>query len=114
MQRMYRYLCSLLLGAALVAPISIQASAFPLERRDDRDRDKDKDKGKHKHKRYYDRDRKDYHDWDDREDRAYRHWLLEERHERFREFGRLRREQQADYWKWRHEHPDWDKDRDRH
>lgn len=114
MQRMYRYLCSFLLGAALVVPVSTQGSAFPSERRDDRDKDRDKEKGKHKHKRYYDRDRKDYHDWDDREDRAYRHWLVDERHDKYRDFRRLSRAQQGEYWKWRHDHPDWDRDRDRH
>jgi hypothetical protein len=59
-----------------------------------------------KARRYYDRDRRDYHEWNEHENRAYRRWQ-EERHEReVREFNRLNREQQRDYWRWRHEHPD--------
>ena len=57
--------------------------------------------------RYYDRDSKDWHVWNNNEDRAYRHWMTEERHERYRAYNRLRAEQQAEYWRWRHAHSDW-------
>ena len=95
MQRLHRYLGSLLLGAALIAPVGIQA------------KDKNQncpDKG------YYDRDRKDCHTWDDNEDRAYRSWE-EAQHKTHREFSKLKAGEQSEYWKWRHEHPDNDKDR---
>jgi hypothetical protein len=55
--------------------------------------------------RIYDRDRRDYHNWDDREDRAYRQYLAERR-ENYREYSRLNRREQNDYWNWRHIHPD--------
>jgi hypothetical protein len=55
MQRLNRYLGSLLVGAALIAPVGIQAKNCP-------------DKG------YYDRDRKDCHNWDDHQARAYQSW----------------------------------------
>ena len=101
MQRTQQYLASLFLGAALVAPVGAQASFNPL---DDKHHDRDDKKAKH----YYDREHKDYHDWDDHESAAYRHWLMEERHEKeYRDYPRLRREQQAEYWTWRHEHLDW-------
>ena len=58
-----------------------------------------------KARKYYDRERHDYHEWNKHEDRAYRHWL-EERHARYRDFVRTDREQQREYWRWRHEHPD--------
>jgi hypothetical protein len=59
-------------------------------------------------RRYYDRDRRDYHAWNEAESRAYRHWLMEERRERrYRELRRLNAEQQRAYWRWRHEHADW-------
>jgi len=33
---------------------------------------------------------------------------MEERREReYRDYGRLDRERQAEYWRWRHEHLDW-------
>ena len=34
-------------------------------------------------KRYYDRYKKDYHVWNEQEERAYRHWLTEERHREY-------------------------------
>jgi len=57
--------------------------------------------------RVYDRDHKDYHHWDGREDRAYRGYMVEQRRD-YRIFRRLKRPEQRLYWKWRHEHPDHD------
>ncbi len=58
--------------------------------------------------RYYDRDRRDWHPWNEHENRAYRHWLMEERKEqRYREYRRLKTAQQRAYWRWRHDHADW-------
>jgi hypothetical protein len=95
MQPMPRYLASLFLGAALILPVGVQASPV-----DDRDHDH--------YKRYYDREHRDYHYWDAREAAAYHHWLMEERREqRYRDYARLKREEQAEYWRWRHAHPDW-------
>jgi hypothetical protein len=60
------------------------------------------------HHRYYDRDRHDWHEWNENENRAYRHWLMEERRERqYRDYARLKAERQREYWRWRHEHPEW-------
>ena len=60
------------------------------------------------HQRYYDRDGRDWHAWNANENRAYRHWLMEERRERrYREYRHLRSAQQLDYWRWRHSHSDW-------
>jgi hypothetical protein len=60
------------------------------------------------HHRYYDRDARDWHEWNNNEDRAYRHWLMEERREqRYRGYTHLRAEQQREYWRWRHAHSDW-------
>jgi hypothetical protein len=101
-----RYLSGLILGAALLQTVPQMAiagaSASPVARHDD-DHDK-------RVRRYYDRDRKEYHEWTKNEDRAYRHWL-EERREAYRDFGKLNRARQRQYWTWRHEHPgtDWDR-----
>ena len=56
------------------------------------------------HSRYYDEYYADYHPWNDGEARAYRAWLVE-RHYEYREFDRLSKDQQREYWRWRHEHP---------
>jgi hypothetical protein len=58
--------------------------------------------------RIYDEPRRDYHRWDDREDRAYRRYLAEVRRE-YREFRSLDRHEQEEYWEWRHAHPDRDR-----
>ena len=55
--------------------------------------------------RVYDPGHKDYHNWDDREDRDYRHYL-EEHHEQYRKYDKLKAKEQRDYWDWRHSHPD--------
>jgi len=55
--------------------------------------------------RVYDPGHKDYHNWDEREDHAYRHYL-EERHEQYRKYEKLKEKEQRDYWNWRHSHPD--------
>ena len=57
--------------------------------------------------RVYDRDHKDYHVWDEREDRAYHNYWVERR-EDHRPYERLKRKEQREWWMWRHEHPDRD------
>ena len=55
--------------------------------------------------RVYDRYHSDYHNLDDREDRAYRRYL-DEKHEQYREYKNLDPDKQRDYWNWRDDHPD--------
>ena len=100
MHRMHKYLGSLLLGVALIAPVGLQAGNNFRDdsRQDARERNE---------RRYYDRDYRDYHRWDSREDGRYRSWGTE-RHEAYRPFYKLHRAQQRAYWKYRHEHPDRD------
>ena len=102
MHRMHRCISSFFLSAALVAPVAIRADAQRPEDRQQEERHRD---NKEQHKRYYDRAHKDWHDWDDREDHAYRGWLAE-RHRQYRGFSKLSRKDKDDYWNWRHSHPD--------
>ena len=99
----FRSLGLLLLGGTLLAPAAIRAGSPPAARPSSQDRDRDRD-DRH---RVYDRDRHDYHDWDAREERAYRNWLAE-RNERYRRVEELEHRRQAEYWRWRHSHMDWD------
>ena len=99
MKPLQYYVASLILGSSLLAPTALKAATpKPIP-------------GQEVHvqvRRYYDRDHHDWHNWDDHESAAYRHWLMEERHEReYREYPRLRRRRQSEYWRWRHEHMDW-------
>lgn len=109
-----KYLFLIFLGAVVILPTGMQAgqlkgaTSFRAEPRDDHDRD---DQNRHvKVRRYYDRDHRDYHDWDDRENRAYRYYL-QERNRTYHDFAKMRRREQQEYWRWRHEHPgnDWDR-----
>src|SRR4029077_14286440 len=60
MRRIDRYLSSLFLAAAIAAPVLVVAEAKAQEHS--------------VQVRVYDRDHRDYHNWDDREDRAYRRY----------------------------------------
>jgi hypothetical protein len=51
--------------------------------------------------RVYDRSHKDYHDWTDDEDHAYRSYLTTN-HQTYRPIGKLSRSQQTKYWNSRH------------
>jgi len=55
--------------------------------------------------RIYDRDHKDWHNWDAREDRAYRMWGTDQ-HRDYVEWKTLPARDQAAYWTWRHNHSD--------
>jgi hypothetical protein len=82
---MHRILGVLLLGATLASPVILKAEEHP--------------------RRYYDRGGRDWHEWNEREERAYRHYLEEKRWE-YRAWERRKRAEQAEYWRWRHGHPD--------
>ena len=96
MHRGSRFLSSLFLTAALAAPMAMMAAAIPQ----DNQRHEDKDN----HKRYYDKQHKDYHTWDDNEDHFYQRYQTE--HHEKRAFIELNTRQQGVYWNWRHNNPD--------
>ena len=85
---MPRFLNAIVIGAALLAPISstaLRAEGPP--------------------RTYHDRQHNDDHQWNSREDKAYRIWA-KENHRRYRDFGKLKEEDRQTYWNWRHEHSD--------
>ena len=86
---MHRFLIlsALVLSTTLIGPVVARAD------------------GNHSEKRYYDRNGRDYHTWNSNEDRAYRAYL-QEQHRDYRDFNRVKRGQQQQYFKWRHEHSD--------
>jgi hypothetical protein len=88
---MKRYFSTLLLGGALLLPVATVRAQDDDHRQTDR--------------RYYDPYGRDYHNWDNREDQAYRRYL-HERNEEYREYARMNKHEQREYWKWRHHHPD--------
>lgn len=96
MHRGNKYLASLFVSAALIAPMGAFALAAPQD-------DRDHERHEREQRRVYDPDHKDYHNWDQREDGVYRHWL-EGRHEAYVDYNRLRHKQQRAYWNWRHSH----------
>ena len=92
MHRTHRYIATLFMAGALAAPVSIMA-AVPQEAS--------------VQVRVYDRDHKDYHNWDDNENRAWGRFLTEN-HRNSHEFSKSNKKEQSQYWNWRHSHPDKD------
>lgn len=86
MHRAHRFMVSLLLASALAAPVVIMAAPAPQVAIQ---------------LRVYDRQHRDYHNWDDREDRAYRGYLVEH-HQTYRVYNKQNRRTQDRYWAWRH------------
>jgi len=75
----------LLLAASMVAPVAVMADDHRAERR------------------YYDRDHRDYHYWNDGEDREYRAYLVEQ-HRAYVPFVRVNVRHRREYFRYRHEH----------
>lgn len=89
----FRMLGGLFLGVALLAPIVATAQDHPYDRR------------YYEHRRYYDRQGRDYHTWNEGENRAYNSYLNDQ-HLPYREWRTVRGPDQAAYFQWRHNHPD--------
>jgi hypothetical protein len=54
---------------------------------------------------YHDKEHNDDHEWNNREDRAYRMWA-KENHRKYVQFNRVPENDQQAYWGWRHNHTD--------
>jgi hypothetical protein len=94
MNRKRLFLSSIFLGAALIAPMAITVNAAAPQAIS---------------VRVYDRDHRDYHNWDDREEHSYVRFRQEHpRHRYSVTFSKTRRGEQREYWNWRHSHPDRD------
>jgi hypothetical protein len=104
MRRRYSRLGSSLCVAAILVGATTMGCASRSHRYD-RGRDE-----RRQHERIRDRDHRDYHAWNDREDRAYRHYLAERRRA-YRDFFGLNDREQREYWTWRHNHSRDDYDR---
>jgi hypothetical protein len=85
------FISSLLLTAALAAPVAIMAAARPQEAS--------------VQVRVYDKNHKDYHNWDDNENRNWERFLTEN-HRNSHEFSKANTKEQSEYWNWRHSQPD--------
>jgi hypothetical protein len=59
----------------------------------------------HDDRGFYDRDHKDYHKFDDHEDKAWRMYLREH-HRKYVDWHHVNEHDQQDYWNWRHNHSD--------
>jgi hypothetical protein len=100
---MYRYLKVIALSAALAAPVLVGAQ----------DRDQaERAQNNQQSRRYEDTAHKDSHEWNASEDQAYRQYL-QEHHKKYHDFTKAGKNEQNDYWKWRHAHSDNHSDNDR-
>ena len=59
----------------------------------------------HGNRTYNDAAHRDKHEWNSREDEEWNRYRGEH-HIKQHDFARLKRKQQEEYWKWRHEHGD--------
>ena len=96
MHRLLILLGGLLLGTALIAPIVVSAG--------DGD-DHPYNKKYYNNRRYHDREGRDYHVWNEGEDKAYR-FYLNDQHKEYREWRTVKGPEQQEYFRWRHTHPD--------
>ena len=87
----HRMIISLALAAAIASPMAIMAAPMP------------NDDGVQI--RVYDRDHKDYHNWDDHENNSWGIYL-NNHHKKSHEFTKANKKEQSNYWNWRHSHPD--------
>jgi hypothetical protein len=89
---MKRILLVLPLSAALMVSTNLLAQ------------DHDRDHDDHRH-HVYDKNHKDYHDFDAHEEQAWRiYW--QQRHHAYVDWDRATAAQQQAYWDWRHNHSD--------
>jgi len=93
MRNTNRFISSLFLAAALAAPVAMMAAPGP--------------QAVGVQVRVYDRDHKDYHNWDDHERSAWGVYLTDN-HKKPHEYKAANRKEQSSYWNWRHSHPDKD------
>jgi hypothetical protein len=86
-----RYASSFLLAIVLTVPIAMTGCA---------------DRHYYRvHDDYYN----DYHRWDNNEIVFYNQWVVETHRDPHRDFHKLRRDEQREYWEWRHHHGDHDR-----
>jgi hypothetical protein len=90
MHRAKRFIASLILTAAFAAPVAIMAASTPQVG---------------VQVRVYDKNHKDYHNWDDHENQQWGIYL-NANHKKPHEFAKANKREQANYWNWRHSHPD--------
>ena len=64
------------------------------------------------HYRTFDPYYNDYHRWDDHERVYYNQWAVETHRDAHRDYRQLNKDEQKEYWTWRHNHPDRDHDKD--
>lgn len=102
MRRGNRWIVSMFISAGLMAPLGALAMPKP---QDDRERHEQEEH----QRRMYDPENRDYHNWDDREDRMCRQWL-ERRNQGYVDYNQLSEREQREYWRWRHK----EEKRDRH
>ena len=101
MRRNHRFLFSaLFLTAALAIPSAMTAAPRHQDNGLQEEHRRDDDRN-----RVYDRDHKDYHNWDDNENRAWGQFLTENQRESH-EYAKSNKKEQSKNW--RHSHPDHD------
>ncbi len=58
----------------------------------------------HHYYRAYDPYHNDYHNWDSHENVYYQQWVVETHRDPHRDYRKLNKDEQKQYWTWRHDH----------
>jgi hypothetical protein len=90
-----RILTTIALAAALLIPTCVIAQ----------DHDHDHDHNRNQHQRYYDKHYRDYHEFDERENRAWHIYAEQQRRANWK-WEQAKERQRQRYWEWRHNHSD--------
>src|SRR5436309_137042 len=94
----YRPIAAMLLSTFVTLPVT----SIAAQDRDRRDSTTEERERRQEQQRYYDRNHRDYHVWNENEGRMLRQYF-EEHRLRPRPFSQMSARQQRDYWNWRHE-----------
>ena len=94
MHRGYRYLPSLFLAVALASPLAIAQQDEQRRADDQRQQQNHNNRNTENQSRVYDKDHKDYHNWDDNENRAWGQYLTEN-HKSSHEFSKANNKEQS-------------------
>jgi hypothetical protein len=91
MNAAHRYIASLFLTAAFVVPVAMMAAPAPQRAS--------------VQLRVYDSSHKDYHNWDDNENRAWGQYLTDN-NRKPHEYRKAKKSEQTQYWNYRHDQSD--------
>lgn len=94
--RVHKFFGAAVLTIALATPAVMMAAP---RRQYEKGHDQEE---QHNQKRIYDSQHKDYHNWDNNEDKEWRQYQSTE-HLKYHDYSKANKKEQSNYWNWRHQ-----------